>query len=127
MSGVDEHRLASEKDPGRRKRDAFGMAAAMSLKQCRMPVNRGGDSLSTPPSQTSAEKPNPGNSMKTIVSPIPAESHKGSAREFEKPPIGGDLSVLPFFGMADFRIPPCTADLRQLPAESGAHSESLAY
>src|ERR1035438_4455238 len=28
-----------------------------------------------------------------------AESLFGSAREFEKPPIGGDLSVLPFLGL----------------------------
>ena len=51
------------------------MAAAISLKQCGKPVNRAGDSLSKPPSRNELQQPNPGNSMKTRVSPIPAESH----------------------------------------------------
>ena len=45
----------------------------------------------------------------------------------EKPPIGGDLSVLPFLGLLASGFRPLAADLRQLPAESSASSEDFEY
>jgi hypothetical protein len=45
----------------------------------------------------------------------------------ENRPIGGDLSVLPFLGWSASGFQPGATDLRQLPAESSAVSESLEY
>jgi len=56
-----------------------------------------------------------------------ADQKKGSAREFEKPLIGVDLSVLPFLGLLALGFPTLNADLRQLCAANSAVSERLEH
>ena len=63
-----------EENPGRREGDDFSWRRRSPPNSAEMPANMGDDSLPTPPSHGDRQQPHHGNSMKTWVSRILAES-----------------------------------------------------